>query len=247
MREISGIVSVGSSISEAFMQDAPVGTWQRAAHVPAEIQGSVRDLNHRFLDLVVGRPGGWSMPGQGLSAAVSARIAPLSAAQKSAAANCPYALFDLRFHDDGYWRSRLRAAPLRGVAEGTAVDGKTLEFARLALFFAWHVASTTKLAAQLLLGMHEVTAAAFREATIDCLPSLAETEAGNLTARWNDCTAYWSALCGAASRQNPAGLRRIQLYGLQLAAAARLCPTGSDDGSRPWEHRVELRGVPREV
>src|SRR4029077_10204905 len=127
----------GSSVSEAFMQDAHVGTWLRAAHVSAEIQASVRDLNHRFLDLVVERPGGWSMPGQGLSAAVSARIAPLSAAQKSAAANCPYALFDLRFHDDGYWRARLRAAVPGGVAEGTTVDAKTLEFARLALFFAW--------------------------------------------------------------------------------------------------------------
>ena len=69
-------------------------------------------------------------------------------------------------------------------------------------------------------------AAAFREATIDCLPSLAETEAGHLTARWNNCTAYWSALTGAAARENPASLRRIQLYGLQLAAAARLEPGG---------------------
>jgi hypothetical protein len=211
------------------MQDAHIGTWLRKAHVPAEIQVSVRDLNHRFLDLVAGRPGGWGMPGRGLPAAVSARIAPLSAAQKSAAANCPYVLFDLRFHDDGYWRTRLRAAALGGVAEGIAVDGKTLDFARLALFFAWHVASTTKLAPQLLLGMHEVTAAAFRETTIDCLPSLAETEARLLTARWSHCTAYWSALSGAAARQNPASLRRIQLYGLQLAAASRLCTTDSGD------------------
>src|SRR5258708_16359323 len=159
MREVSGIFSVGSSVSEAFMQDAHVGTWLREAQVSAEIQASVRDLNHRFLDLVVGRPGGWSMPGQGLSAAVSARIAPLSAAQKSAAANCPYALFDLRFHDDGYWRTRLRAAAPGGVAEGTAVDAKTLEFARLALFFAWHVSSTTKPAPPLLLALDKVPAA----------------------------------------------------------------------------------------
>ena len=229
------------------MQEAHVGTWLREPYVSAEIQASVRDLNHRFLDLVVGRPGGWSMPGRGLPAAMSARIAPLSAAQKAAAANCPYALFDLRFDDDGYWRTRLRAAAPGGVAEGTAADTKTLEFARLALFFAWHVACTTKLAAQLLLGMHEVTAAAFREATIDCLPSLAETEAGHLTARWNNCTAYWSALTEAASRENPASLRRIQLYGLQLAAAARLCSTDVGDDPKPWERRVELRGVPREV
>jgi len=34
-----------------------------------------------------------------------------------------------------------------------------------------------QLAAQLLLGMNEVTVIAFRGATIDCLPSLAATEA----------------------------------------------------------------------
>ncbi|HMA00543.1 MAG TPA: hypothetical protein VKP66_21575 [Steroidobacteraceae bacterium] len=228
------------------MQHAHVGGWAREAYVPAEIQNSVRDLNHRFLDLLAERQGGWNMPGRGLS--LPARIAPLSAAQKSAAADCPYALFDLRFHDDGHWRTRLRdPAPGGSVAEGAAVDGKTLEFARLALFFAWHVASTTKLAPQLLLGMHEATAAAFREATIDRLPSLAATEAAHLTARWNDCTPYWSALTGAASGGDRASLRRIQLYGLQLAAAARLGSTGPAEDPKPWEHRVQLRGVPREV
>jgi hypothetical protein len=246
MREAFRKPGFGLGYSEAFMQDAHVGTWAREAQVSAEIKASVRDLNHRFLDLVAEWPGGWSVPGRGLSAALSARIAPLSPAQKSAAANCPYALFDLRFHDDVYWRGRLRDAPLGGVAEGTALAGKPLEFARLALFFAWHVASTAKLAAQLLLGMHEATAAAFRETTIDCLPALAEAEAAQLTARWNDCTAYWSALTGAASRQNPASLRRIQLYGLQLAAAARLGSTGRDDPTS-WERRGELRGVPRAV
>jgi hypothetical protein len=102
------------------------------------------------------------------------------------------------------------------------VDAETLEFARLALFFAWHVASTSKLAAQLLLGMRDVTAAAFRSATIDCLPDLAVTEAAHLTARWNDCAPYWSALTRAAAGPDCAELRRIQLYGLQLAAAVRL-------------------------
>jgi hypothetical protein len=229
------------------MLDAYVGTWLREAHFSAEMQGSVRELNHRFLDLVVGQSGDWNTPGRGLCAALSARVAPLSADQKSAAADCPYALFDLRFHDDGYWRSRLRAAAEGGVADGMAVDGRTLEFVRLALFFAWHVASTTTLAAQLLLGMHEATAAAFRGATINCLPSLVEAGAGHLTARWSHCAAYWSALTGAASRQNPANLRRIQLYGLQLAAAARLSPSAFGDDRKPWEHAHELRGVPREV
>jgi hypothetical protein len=204
------------------MQGAHVISWVRESHLSAEILESVRELNHRFLDIVALQPRDWSTSGPNSSAAVSAQVAPLSAAQKAAAANCPYALFDLRFDDDCYWQKRLRTADHWSVADASPVDARTLDFVRLALFFAWHAASTTKLAGQLLLGMHELTAAAFRGATIDRLPSLAATEATNLTARWNSCATYWEALTGAATRPNSAHLRRIQLYGLQLTAAARL-------------------------
>jgi hypothetical protein len=204
------------------MPDAYAISWVRESHLSAEILESVRELNHRFLDIVALQPRHWSTSGPDPSAAVSAQVAPLSAAQKAAAAACPYALFDLRFDDDSYWQKRLQTADHGGVADASPVDSRTLDFVRLALFFAWHAASTTRLAGQLLLGMHELTAAAFRGATIDRLPSLAATEAINLTARWNGCAAYWQALTGAATRPNLAHLRRIQLYGLQLTAAARL-------------------------
>jgi hypothetical protein len=95
-------------------------------------------------------------------------------------------------------------------------------FVRLALFYAWHVAAGAGLKAQLLLGMNGSTAAAFRLVTVNQLPPLVATEAVHLSARWNGCPAYWSALTTAASRANPEALRRVQLYGLQLAAAARL-------------------------
>lgn len=210
------------------MQDAQVVNWARETHVSGAMLDSVRQLNRRFLDLVATRmvgtaPGAWrSAVPAGFSADMSAQIAPLSAPQKAAAASCPYALFDLRFGDDGHWRTRFEASPRWTVAEEAPMGANTLDFVRLALFFAWHVASTGKVAAQFLLGMNEITAAAFRGATIDCLPALAVTEAVNLTARWNDCPAYWGALTEAAARPNPSGLRKIQLYGLQLAAAARL-------------------------
>ncbi len=210
------------------MQDAQVVSWARETQVSAEMLESVRGLNSRFLDLAAAQSGSQSS-GQwnssihvGLSADVSAQIAPLSAAQKAAAASCPYALFDLRFRDDRHWRTRFGHGGRWSVADEAPVHANTLDFVRLALFFAWHVASAGKVAPQLLLGMHEGTVAAFRAATIDCLPALAETEAVHLTARWNDCPAYWGALADAAARPNPAGLRKIQLYGLQLAAAARL-------------------------
>jgi hypothetical protein len=194
------------------MQDAFVGNWAQESHLSAEILGSLRDLNHRFLDLAATRTADW----------VSGRVAPLSAAQRAAAAGCPYALFDLRFQDEEHWRLRLQSSGGWRVADESVVDDETVNFVRLALFYAWHVASSAGLKAQLLLGMNGTTAAAFRRITVNQLPALVATEAVYLSARWSGCTAYWSALTAAASRADPAALRRVQLYGLQLAAAARL-------------------------
>ncbi|HEY4444843.1 MAG TPA: hypothetical protein VGN30_11210 [Steroidobacteraceae bacterium] len=194
------------------MQEAFVGNWSHESHLSAEILGSLRDLNHRFLDLTATRTPDW----------VAGQVAPLSAAQRAAAADCPYALFDLRFQDDGYWRGRLQNSGAWRVADESVVDDETSNFVRLALFYAWHVASTAGLKAQLLLGMSGATAAAFRRITVNQLSALVATEAMHLSVRWGGCTAYWSALTAAASRADPAALRRVQLYGLQLAAAARL-------------------------
>ena len=205
------------------MQDAFVGTWAQESHLSAEMLGSLRDLNHRFLDLTAARMALWADPGgTAASLHLARQVAPLSVAQRAAAAACPYALFDMRFQDDGYWRSRLQSAGAWRVAEESTADDDTVTFVRLALFYAWHVATTAGVAAQVLLGMNGNTATAFRRITVNQLPALVVTESAHLSARWSDCAAYWSALTAAASRADPAALRRVQLYGLQLAAASRL-------------------------
>jgi hypothetical protein len=202
------------------MREVRVKTWTREAQVPVGLLESLRELNHRFLDLIAGQCAQW----RSIDGELKRQVTPLSPAQKKAAANCPYALFDLRFHDEAHWQMRLQLERKWVVADDTSIDQATRDFVRLALFFAWHVASTGKLAPTLLLGMSEQTAAAFRGATIDCLPGLVESEAAHLSARWSSSSIYWRALTGAASGANSIELRRIQLYGLQLAAAARLEP-----------------------
>src|SRR5258708_5947322 len=167
----------------------------------------------RFLDLA----------GEGVVApALGAHVAPLSSAQRTAAADCPYALFDLRFQDDAHWRGRLQSTGACRIADAPNVDAGTVDFVRLALFYTWHLASSAGLAAHLQLGMHANTAEAFRRVSVDALPALAASEAPNLTPRWSTCHAYWSALIKAAARPDPAALRRVQLSGLQLAAAVQL-------------------------
>jgi hypothetical protein len=204
------------------MQEALIGGWSRQTSFSVEMLAPLHDLNLRFLDLVGAHAGGWrTSAALGLPGGASERVAPMSAAQRAAAAHCPYALFDLRFHDDAHWQARLHgAAQWRVADEGTEED--TANFVRLALFYAWHVANTTRYAAQLLLGMSERTASSFRSTPLNCLPTLVASETGNLSARFLNCGVYWSALVGAAVRRDDHKLRRIQLFGLQLAAAARL-------------------------
>jgi len=205
------------------MQEAFVGGWAPQPHFSVETLGSVHGLNHRFLDLVGAPAGDWALPGRlKLPGEVSAQVAALSAAQRAAAANCPYALFDLRFHDDEHWRTHLGKTDHWRIADELLPEDDTVKFVRLALFYAWHVASTANLAGQLLLGISELTAAAFRGVTLNRLPALVAGEVDTLTARWCTSGAFWGALVGAASRADAARLRRVQLFGLQLAAAARL-------------------------
>ena len=195
------------------MQEAFIGNWTQQSHVSAEQLASVRGLNRRFLDLA---GAGLLTPGP------AAQAETLSPAQRAAAADCPYALYDLRFEDDAYWGGRLQAPASWRVADEPPVCPDTIDFARLALFYTWHLALSAGLAAHLLLGIRGSTAEAFRRLSVDALPELALAESANLSARWSGCSAYWTALIRAAARPDPAALRRVQLSGLQLAAASQL-------------------------
>ena len=208
------------------MQEGHGGNWAREPHLTPEQLSSVHGLNQRFLDLAGADSDQWDAaraPGGGLmlAAGLAQQLAPLSRTQRAAVARCPYALFDLRFEDETYWKSRLTQTVQFWVADGSA-EADVVDFVRLALFYAWHVSCTASLAAQFLLGMSPATVDSFRSLGVNSLPGLAAAEAANLSARWRNCAAYWTALLDAAVRADPHALRRVQLYGLQLAAAARL-------------------------
>jgi hypothetical protein len=217
------------------MQDAINRGWISEPPVSTELRASVRSLNKRFLELLIFEDFAWNAAWREPAGAVRARFAPLSAQQRAAAADCPYALFDLRFDDERHWRSRLAlpgpAVPGHAaVAEESPAASRMLAFSHLALFFAWHVANAATQAAPLLLGMSGATAAYFRATPLDTLSALAATEASHLSARWCGCASYWDALAAAAARADGAALRRVQLSGLQLAAAARLPVARGESG-----------------
>jgi hypothetical protein len=181
-------------------------------NIGLDARNSLRELNRRYLGLAAAAG----------SAPALSRVAGLSPPQLAAAADCPYALFDVRFGDEQYWSRRLHGPHQWHVADAPFVLPEAVEFVRLALFYVWHVASGAPLHAQLLLGMPRNVAAAFALLTVDRLPGIAIAEACHLTPRWHTCDAYWNALIDAAARPSAAALRRAQLRGIQFAAAARL-------------------------
>jgi hypothetical protein len=209
------------ALPEKLMQDAFV--WARQAHFSAEMLASLRDLNLRFLDLLAAHASGQGgFEALKIGPQASGRIVPLTESQRAAAADCPYALFDLKLDDRLHWESGLLPAADPAVADAEPVAEDVAGFMRLSLFYAWHVASTPRSSAQLWLGMSEDTAAVFRNIPLNRLPTLASSAAPHLSARWRERTFFWNTLVSSASRGDEHRLRKVHLFGLQLAAAAML-------------------------
>ncbi len=184
---------------------------------------SLAELNRRFLDLEWTR----TRVGEGLAA--------LPDLEKSAIADCPYALFDLRFADADHWQFELQPGNAWHVAEAPPVAAETADFVRLALCYAWHCATSARARARLVFGMHERTAEAFAATSMARLATRVASAAPELGLRWSHCDHFWSALVNAANRRDEARLRRIQLYGIQLGVAAQL-------PLRPEPREFRLRG-----
>ena len=201
------------------MQESTVGVWAEGGRLSGEALGALFDLNQRFLDLLTQAHDGDRH--LGLAPGVIAAIGALPPGQRAALAACPYALFDIRFTDDGFWRERLSGAWQWRIAD-QADQPEIREFAGLCLFYAWHVAARDVEQSQLQLGMSGDTVAAFRRIKLNELSLLADQESDRLRARWHQYPSFWDALLGAASSADRRALRRTQLYGLQLTAAARL-------------------------
>jgi hypothetical protein len=204
------------------MQQTPTGHWTPQPHYTLEALGPLHDLNQRFLDLLAERTENFKGARAAESATLACALAALTPAQRAQAARCPYALFDLRFQDAEHWRQRLEGSKAWRIEDAEAPGHERLEFVHVALFYAWHVARTGQLAAQVMLGMQAGTAHALRATPLNSLPALAPRAALELKARFIPRVSFWSSLIRSAARGDAAQLRRVQLFGLQLAAAAHL-------------------------
>jgi hypothetical protein len=185
--------------------------------------GSLNHLNLRFLSWLSARakqPGG-SRDMQ-LPLELQRRFAGLTHEVSAALAQCPYALFDLNFHDETHWRACLQCSGQPRVSDGPAIDPHTRDFVQLAVFYCWHMTISDPVSAQLTLGIGERLIKIFRDTSVDRLPLVSALHTKRLQPRWTHSLRYWGDLIAAAADPQSGEFRRVKLFGLQLAGASRL-------------------------
>ncbi len=132
----------------------------------------------------------------------------------------PYALFDMRFGDGGYWAAEVAAAG--GVQDAAAAPGpdeRLVSFARAAIMVLWHLAQARAACARLAFGAAPATIAALAAMPVAAADRRARRVAGTLAARFGSRTRFWLQFEGCASRPDDAAVNALRRLGLQIQGA----------------------------
>jgi hypothetical protein len=146
----------------------------------------------------------------------------LDASAQRRLALCPYLLLDGGFSAPERWQ-RASAGGL-GVMDGAGAGGYFSSRAGVALLrrtfvLAWHLARSNALAARILLGMSPECAERIAACPLAELEALAELGPVWVAPRWELQPHVWRQMLQAALADRAAGLRSVQLRGLQLLAS----------------------------
>jgi len=146
----------------------------------------------------------------------------LDASARRRLALCPYLLLDGGFSAPERWQ-RASAGGL-GVMDGAGAGGYFSSRAGVALLrrtfvLAWHLARANALAARILLGMSPDCAERIAACPLAELEALAELGPVWVVPRWELQPHVWRQMLQAALADRAAGLRPVQLRGLQLLAS----------------------------
>jgi len=198
--------------------------WLAGDVLDAALRVSLRDLNARFLDCLRRMPEE-ELELLGFVPAVARLLRATDAHSTLLIAACPYALFDAAFRRHEYWH-----AMCAGAGAGTvAVSGEDaalppehqqeyVTLTEMALFFAWHLATTNLLATRLVLGMSTATAELIRSSTLPAITGAVRTRRRLLRPRWPERTLFWRRLLAITPQSSFEEATVAQLTGIQLMA-----------------------------
>ena len=152
-------------------------------------------------------------------------IAELTPAARAALAALPYTLYSLGFEDEKLWRSLAEPAVLAtslSMGERYAQPhcaSLQASLCEVALLYAWHVATSSPLAARLIYAMPEAVAQRLTSAPPWYIRRLAVHHASLLMPRWPTNPGFWPDLVRFAAEGDQQRLATAKLLGSQLIAA----------------------------
>lgn len=187
----------------------------------APILSGIHQLNRDYVELLVAdRSAGYAA--KALPPAVIDGLRALSPQARAALAACPFALYALGIEQQDFWRHRVADNTVASDAAGApprAALTQAASFAISAMFFAWHVASSQRVAARVLYALCDGTIDMLVPLPLAELQRIAGHGSGLLMPRWPGNCAFWPDLIRFAALGDMQRLTTTQLLGSQLIAA----------------------------
>lgn len=212
-------------MSTALTEDLPGAS---APVLSAAVLARVHELNLDYIELLAAEHNAASTHDgqlQHLPCRLHAAIAELSPAARVSLCALPYTLYSLGFEDQKLWRSLAEpsalAAALSMSERYAQPHSASLQasLCEVALTYAWHVATSSPLAARLIYAMPESVAQRVTAAPLWYVRRLAVHHASLLMPRWPTNPGFWPDLVRFAAMEDHHRLATAKILGSQLIAA----------------------------
>jgi len=194
----------------------------------AAVLARICELNLDYLELLAAEQS-TSATSEGqlqyLPCKLHAAIADLAPPARAALAALPYTLYSLGFEDEKLWRSLAEPAALAASLSVTERYAQPRDaslqaaLCEVALLYAWHVATSSPLAARLIYAMPETIAQRLTAAPPWYIRRLAVHHASLLMPRWPTNPGFWPDLIRFAAAADGQRLATAKVLGSQLIAA----------------------------
>jgi hypothetical protein len=186
----------------------------------APILNGIHQLNRDYVELLIAEDNERDV--DSLPPAVINALRALSPPARAMLANCPFALYSLAIESQDFWRNHQDDAALMAAAEADRAKADSLQhtfFAINALFFAWHIANSQRVAAKVLYSLADTAIDRLIPLPLGELQRIARRGSQLLVPRWPGNSAFWPDLIRFAELGDAQRLTTTQLLGSQLIAA----------------------------
>lgn len=144
---------------------------------------------------------------------------------RSRAAQVPFLLVDVYFHDALWWRWARdpRAVRRHRIPARNSFPRRIAgELMRETLMLAWSTVAFDRAAASILLGMAPEVSTIIAELGVHDVERIAARQSRYLQLRWDDFPAFWHRLLNAAVQGDEDALYACHLHGIQLLGSELL-------------------------